>query len=368
MGTGTAGLTLARLLGLCDWTVDLVGSIPNRGRWITISQQTRRLIEDIWGQTVFRDGPTHTIRGRRVTWSGAKPTWVDAPVTAVETTSLAKSMLHLLTAGTASNVALHLEACPSTYRVGGQCVIDARGRSDPAREAHRVRYGARSMRVCSIGMVPGSVDPCGEIFAGEGFWSFGFPIAADRISMQVATPKPCSSSELLEMLLRSRIWHTVLFQAANAFTPAVLDQGVDFPTAPSLLLEGLSPAYLAVGDALMTLDPLCGDGTGHGLKTALLIAGVLNSANKTVSEEVALAHFIGRVRLAFRTHLELCQRFYLSIRHPSAWGDEVKYSEAFEMEAPASMPSLQLVVTGMRDVDRASGARLSVELVAQREC
>ena len=73
----------------------------------------------------------------------------------------------------------------------------------------------------------------------------------------------------------------------------------------------------------MTLDPLCGDGVGHGVKSAILAVAVANSADITVSTEDALKHFEFRTTNAFINHLKHCRGYYSKIRHPAPWRGEV---------------------------------------------
>jgi hypothetical protein len=53
----------------------------------------------------------------------------------------------------------------------------------------------------------------------------------------------------------------------------------------------------------MVLDPLCGGGTGHSLRTGLLAAGVNRHSRRTGNRELFVHHFDDRLRMAFAAHL-----------------------------------------------------------------
>jgi hypothetical protein len=58
----------------------------------------------------------------------------------------------------------------------------------------------------------------------------------------------------------------------------------------------------------MAFDPLCGDGTAHAVREAILAAAVIRAAAK----DDVLAHYQARLTVGFRRHLALCQGFYTS--------------------------------------------------------
>jgi flavin-dependent dehydrogenase len=101
------------------------------------------------------------------------------------------------------------------------------------------------------------------------------------------------------------------------------------PIAPSYSADAVTIDRLRVGDALMGLDPLCGDGIGHGTRSAVLAVAVANSREVTVPSEAALAHFTARTGSAFRTHVFHCQGYYSSISHSERWRKELRRMQRF---------------------------------------
>jgi flavin-dependent dehydrogenase len=60
----------------------------------------------------------------------------------------------------------------------------------------------------------------------------------------------------------------------------------------------------------MAFDPLCGDGTGHAVREAILAAAVIRAIAEGGDTDSLLAHYQKRLLAAFQKHLELCLRFY----------------------------------------------------------
>lgn len=214
--------------------------------------------------------------------------------------------------------------------------------------------------------------PFGEIFAGRGFWSFAFPIGADCISLQIATPRRYLIAELCGVVRGGMSGEATLLTSVLKANPDIFErESNEASTAPSLLVENPSPSYLPIGDALMTLDPLCGDGIGHGIKSALIATGVLNSMNVTVPETLALSHFVARSRFAYSTHLKHCRRFYLSMKYSSCWVDDVDDDlQPVATHTDTSMDaasSLKLVVTGIGQNNGAAAMNPLIQLVSDRQ-
>lgn len=257
-------------------------------------------------------------------WYGDQPECVAEPLLAIETSSLARTMLHGLTADHGSRSISHLATQNEAETRAGGVLIDARGRH-VSPQAKRLQHGSRSMRTWRNLLLKGAPALFGEIYAGKGFWTFAFPTGANSISLQIATPRRYSISELGDVVRGGFSDRPPLLSSALSATPDLFDcESDEVSTAPSLLLEDPSSSYLPIGDALMTLDPLCGDGTGHGIKSALLAVGLLNSVGVDVPEARALSHYVARAHFAYKTHLEHCRRYYLSMRDPTCWVDEVE--------------------------------------------
>jgi hypothetical protein len=85
--------------------------------------------------------------------------------------------------------------------------------------------------------------------------------------------------------------------------------GGEFPAYPRIAAPMCGPGWLACGTAAMGFDPLCGDGTAHAVREAILAAAVIRASEREPSENI-LAHYRTRLLAGFKRHLELCREFY----------------------------------------------------------
>jgi hypothetical protein len=92
---------------------------------------------------------------------------------------------------------------------------------------------------------------------------------------------------------------------------ARLGNGVGrFPTAPRIATDLCGANVLACGSAAMAFDPLCGDGTAHAIREAILASAVVSAASKGEDAQALCAHYRGRLIGAFGKHLGLCLSYY----------------------------------------------------------
>ncbi len=81
--------------------------------------------------------------------------------------------------------------------------------------------------------------------------------------------------------------------------------GPEFSASPRILAPLCGPGWLACGSAAMGFDPICGDGTAHAVREAILAIAVIRGGDHGMP-----AHYEARLTAGFRRHLELCLRYY----------------------------------------------------------
>jgi hypothetical protein len=99
--------------------------------------------------------------------------------------------------------------------------------------------------------------------------------------------------------------------------PQPRDRRGSFLAQPALRrISGLSSAGITPGRVrlarLRNFDPICGDGTAHAIREAILATAVLRAIDKGDSTEALVAHYEARLTARFRRHLTLCRAFYCS--------------------------------------------------------
>jgi hypothetical protein len=94
---------------------------------------------------------------------------------------------------------------------------------------------------------------------------------------------------------------------------------VQFPASPRMITPLGGEGWICCGSAAMTFDPLCGDGTAHAVREAILASAVIRAAAR--GEELAplLAHYEARLTAGFERHLAHCLQFYCSGGNGGWW-------------------------------------------------
>ncbi len=87
------------------------------------------------------------------------------------------------------------------------------------------------------------------------------------------------------------------------------------------------PSRLACGTAAMAFDPLCGDGTSHAVREAILAAAIIQAAANGENEEELRSHYETRLLAGFGRHLALCSQFYKTGHRGPWWEQELKSLE-----------------------------------------
>ena len=103
--------------------------------------------------------------------------------------------------------------------------------------------------------------------------------------------------------------------------------GGEFPAYPRITDPLCGPGWLCGGTAALAFDPLCGDGTGHAIREAILASAVIRAAARGVNREELLAHYRARLVAGFRRHLEVCRQFYSTGGEGDWWRSELELIE-----------------------------------------
>jgi hypothetical protein len=96
-----------------------------------------------------------------------------------------------------------------------------------------------------------------------------------------------------------------------------------FSAAPRIRSPLGGENWIACGSAAMAFDPLCGDGTAHAVREAILASAVIRAAARGESPGPLLAHYEARLIAGFHRHLEQCREFYQSGGNSVWWTAEL---------------------------------------------
>ena len=74
----------------------------------------------------------------------------------------------------------------------------------------------------------------------------------------------------------------------------------------------------------MAFDPICGDGTAHAIREAILTAAVIRADAKGAPAAELFSHYEARLAAGFERHLALCLEFYRSGAQGNWWDSEIE--------------------------------------------
>jgi len=259
-----------------------------------LSEHTQALFKDVFNrQDLFRDLPR--IGTRVVSWGpNAQP--LALPHSAVVVSE--QDLLERLDLK-------HVEGRPSAAETDWTI---AASRPLPA-DAVEHQFGTRMAAAMQVSPKDGSDPTACWIESIESGWLFLLPGAPGAGWLLAAGGSP-------ECLLnRSRL---IVKQIEG-----LVGRETQFPSHPRIAWPLCGSGWLACGTAALAFDPLCGDGTGHALREAILASAVVRAVAKGAKPEDVLAHYRARLLAGFNRHLELCRGFYFSGRSGPWWDSEL---------------------------------------------
>ena len=96
-----------------------------------------------------------------------------------------------------------------------------------------------------------------------------------------------------------------------------------FPCHPRIAHPLSGPGWLACGTVALGFDPLCGDGSGHAAREAILAAAIIRASFKGLDANELTAHYRARLLAGFMRHLKVCLDFYRSGRSGPWWDEQI---------------------------------------------
>ena len=308
-GDGVAAYCCVHLLQQASLPVVL--DRPDRPRLpaIMLSESALALIADAFGQKdLFRDLPR--IRTRVVLWgSGADPVALPHSAVVVSEEMLLDS--------------LRPTAIPifSPAREGGVELTDGSrpdwrvlASSHGELESVEHRFGSRTAFAFSVDLRNGEGAGCWVESTGEG-WLFLVGNQGKGWLLSVGAQAPVS-------LERSRLVAKQIGRLKESIG--------QFPASPRItvpLCRAGGERWLACGTAALAFDPLCGDGTAHAVREAILASAAIRAVFAGAPADEVLAHYEARLTAGFERHLAYCAGFYRAGGQGAWWSAELQALE-----------------------------------------
>jgi hypothetical protein len=285
-GDGVAAYCCAYLLSKAGFGIDLQPVDRPRLPVILLGDQALALIRDIFDQPeLFADSPR--IRKRIVAWGR------DATPIEVEHSAVVVSE-ELLLAATRPPLVAAGNLAPWT-------IFAARPLPDPV-TVHC--FGSRMASAAPATLQESSDPSACWIESLEDGWLF----LVSGWLLAVGAPTET-------LLAKSRV---VAREIAS-----VAESAGKFAAYARIASPLCAPGWLACGSAAMAFDPICGDGTAHAIREAILATAVIRAVAKGGSPDDLLAHYAARLTAGFQRHLTICRQFYLRGGTGALWRSEL---------------------------------------------
>ena len=252
-----------------------------------LSAPAQALIQDVFGREMFGDLPR--IRKRIVAWGrGASPVELDHSAVVISEELLLDSLAPGLPHAAAG--------AESGWTVFASQPLPA------AAATHR--FGSRMASAAAVTLKTTAEPAACWIESIEEGWLFLISTAP-------------GSAWLLSVGLTpgNLLGHSRLVQDQIAECQPAAAQ---FAASPSIAAPLGEPGWMACGTAAMSFDPLCGDGTAHAVREAILASAVIGAVARGDDPVPLLAHYEARLTAGFRRHLAHCLEYYSS-GYGGAW-------------------------------------------------
>ena len=292
-GDGVAASCCAHLLTQAGCRIDLERAHRARLPAVMLSDHALALIRDVFGRNdLFPDAVR--IRKRVVAWGPNAPALtLDHSAAVVPEASLLEAM------GAGAVASAESPAADWT-------VWAARPLPPRSNEHH---FGSRLAFAGPVKLKENAAQETCWVESLESGWLFLIPGANGSGSL-ISVGGGADSQ-----LAQSRV---VAEQVAHVTAPAS-----EFPAHPRIASPLCGPGWLACGSAAMAFDPICGDGTAHAVREAILASAVIRAAAREEDNDRLFAHYEARLTAGFHRHLLLCREFYKSGGAGPWWKSEL---------------------------------------------
>ena len=312
VGTGITGLTCAQILSRQGWQIDILGKISSSKPPLVFNDLTCKLLQNIWEELGLILAKGHVLEERGVSWGYRSSLKINLePAIAINGDLLVSHLQEKLRQTSATVQFLNMPQELDWYHLSRKYdwIIDAGGRKATCGlslgRGQRWEFGQR--HVISTQVVLQNTAQLNrywiESIDGLG-WLFLAPFGERQGILQGMVPEPENNSVAK---LESFLTHS---QYISSLIKSWSDNSHVFAAFPSLSWPFCGNGWLAVGDAAISLDPLSGDGTGYGLRGAILATSILNAVMEAEKLDDCLNHYKQRLARTFMIHLDTCFNYY----------------------------------------------------------
>ena len=295
-GEGIASNCCAHLLCAAGFHVATEETDRRKLPAIMLGETTQRLFRDVFGKADLFDGLPR-IQERIVAWGpNSKPiTLPHSAVVVSEQVLLNRLQSELVCSDVQDKASVDWT------------ILATRPLPSPLAEHH---FGSRVASALAVNLRGGRDTVACWVESLEDGWLFVIPSERNTGWLLAVGNSPDS------LLARSRL---VVHQIE---TPT--GSAARFPAYPRIAWPLCGPGWLACGTAALAFDPLCGDGSGHAIREAILASAVVRAVAAGARADAVVAHYRARLLSGFKRHLETCLEFYETGRAGPWWDGELE--------------------------------------------
>jgi len=292
-GNSVAAWCSMHLLAKAGFAPEMERTSRPRLPAIMLSEGALWLIRDVFdGPDLFRS--SHRITKRVVQWGrGAEPMVFDHAANVVSERDLLSELEQVQEAGPA----------PGPQSAASFTIFASRPLPDGPIEHC---FGSRTAFAAPVRLKDWRDSASCWIESLEDGWLFLIPNAAESGWLLSVG---CSPQALGE---RSRL--------IGVRIASLGETAGEFSTSPRIVSPICGAGWLACGTAGMAFDPICGDGTAHAVREAILAAAVVKAISVGEDEAPLLRHYEARLVAGFQRHLMTSTDFY-RLGNSGPWWD-----------------------------------------------
>lgn len=308
-GDGLAVSACSALLRRAGWEIGHRGPARPRLPVVLLNAQSQQLLTDVFEQPGLLED-WHPIERRIVRW-GAETIELPHASLAVNETALLERV------GEATG---SIDA--ADYQIYGAKSV-----------AGETAFGERLAELAAIDLQPGVNAHTCWVEAMAGGWLFAVGIN-ERRAWLIGV-----GAAIHELLEQSELVRPIVGEQAQTISGVA--------TQPRLAHTLTGEHWLACGSAAMAFDPICGEGTGHALREAILGCAVLKAHARGEAWGDLAQLYEQRLRGGFARHIDMCHQLY------ATGGDSAWWREQLASLTPmhVAMPRAQFRLNGF-DLER----------------
>lgn len=340
IGSGMIGLTCAKLLNIRGWEVHILAGSSSAAPTLVLNNITCSLFQDIWQlEDNFWHG-FHLLHKRWVHWGDSQGiVSLEQPDAVIKGSGLVDFFRERLIQESRKLIFLenfsdYEEKLKNSDGLASLAqnfswIIDASGRSALVAQklgmSNYRTFGNRRIIAQEVELKTKGEDGTYWLETVPDAWVFLAPTGNGRGLLQVMIPNgSLKPSQLLCYTLEQT--QTIKHRVSNLIpSPHVF---LAFPQ----ILQPLSgrvnlsdSTWITVGDAACCLDPVSGDGTGYGVRGAILATSILDGiACNRIDYRMGLRHYSMRLNQAFIAHVQTCINYYYSAFSSLPWLAEIQ--------------------------------------------